>query len=156
MVDEAQAGLTRPADSDRPRVLCVDDDPDLVRSLYLVLRKHFRVVGATSGQQALALVAAATAERGEGFDAVLSDLRMPGLSGAELLLLLRQQHPAVARILLSGRKDLPETDETLAEAAVHRVLVKPCPTEVLLDCLADVIDHSRRQPADRLSDGPPR
>ena len=60
-------------------ILCVDDEPNILRALRWLLQKEFEVVTAPSGHEALALV------RQHDFDVVISDQRMPGMTGVELL-----------------------------------------------------------------------
>ena len=96
----------------RARVLFVDDEPHLLAGLRRSL--HTRGVGwqisfAASGAEALDLMTA------EPCDAVISDMRMPGMDGAQLLDRIRRAHPGTARFVLSGEAD---RDAVLASASV--------------------------------------
>src|SRR5687768_1096782 len=78
------------------RVLLVDDEPHVTLAIQQALRREpFEFECATSGKQALALLDRAH------FDVVVSDERMPEMAGSDFLTLVRQQHPDVARIILS-------------------------------------------------------
>ena len=76
-----------------PKVLCVDDEAPLRRSLRWLLRGEFDVVVASDGAQALALLGA------QRFDVLLSDQRMPGMCGTELLRQAREASPHTVRLL---------------------------------------------------------
>lgn len=77
------------------RVLFVDDEPNILDSIRRQLRKSFDVLTANSGIEALALL------RDTGPVAVvISDMRMPGMSGAELLTRIRDQYPDTVRMIL--------------------------------------------------------
>lgn len=111
----------------RARVLFVDDEPHLLAGLRRSL--HTRGVGwqisfAASGAEALDLMTA------EPCDAVISDMRMPGMDGAQLLDRIRRAHPGTARFVLSGEAD---RDAVLASASVaHQFFDKPCDVENII------------------------
>jgi putative nucleotidyltransferase with HDIG domain len=108
------------------RILFVDDEPrvleGLERMLYSV-RKQWQMVFVSSGREALRLLSESE------FDALITDLRMPEMSGTELLTQVVQSHPEVLRIVLSGTAD---RDITLRSAPLaHQYLAKPCDAKVL-------------------------
>jgi PAS domain S-box-containing protein len=85
-----------PAPTVRPRVLLVDDEPLVLRSVTRMLRRTHTVVSAGSAREALDLV-----ERGERFDAILTDLHMPGMSGRDLAVSIESVAPdQAARVVL--------------------------------------------------------
>ncbi len=82
------------------RILFVDDEPRFLETLRHILRpqRHeWEVAFAPGGEAALALMEAAP------FDVIVSDMRMPGMDGAALLARVREEHPQVVRIILSGQ-----------------------------------------------------
>lgn len=107
-------------------ILFVDDEPQILESLRDSLRSErgeWDMRFALGGEDALAQLA------DEPADVVISDMRMPGLDGAQLLERVRELRPEAARIILSG---YGEMDVVLRAAAVaHVFLAKPCPTGVL-------------------------
>lgn len=108
----------------RARVLLVDDEPDVTRGIQLALRKEpFHIECADSAQQALELLG------NKPFDAVVSDERMPGIPGSELLAIVRKRHPEVARIILSGHANMEAMLRSINSAEIYRFLIKPCPPE---------------------------
>ncbi len=114
----------------RCRVLCVDDEPRVLESLKVVLRKEYEVLTATSGAEALAIH-----KSGGPIDIVLSDMRMPGMSGAVLLSRFRAVDPNVVRMLLTGQSDIESAAQAVNEGQVFRFLTKPCAPATLLACL---------------------
>lgn len=105
----------------KPRLLCVDDEPHVVEGLALQLRKRFQVSTSTSPRAVIEKM-----KGGESWDAIVSDLRMPDVSGVDLLREVRKLAPGTARILLTGYGDFSSAVAAVNEAAVHRFLTKPC------------------------------
>jgi HD-like signal output (HDOD) protein/ActR/RegA family two-component response regulator len=109
------------------RVLFVDDDPNVLESLKSLLRRRQRewemeFVG--SGAAALALLAA------RPFDAIVTDMQMPEMDGAELLERVKREHPRAARIVLSGHAGRTAVLRSLSLA--HRFLSKPCDARTIV------------------------
>ena len=108
------------------RILFVDDEPHVLDGLQDQLRKQRKVwqmVFALGGEQALAELECAP------FDVVVSDMKMPGLDGAQLLARIKAEHPAAARIILSGYAERDAVINALPVA--HQFLSKPCSVDVL-------------------------
>jgi DNA-binding NtrC family response regulator len=116
----------------RPRILCVDDEPYVLKSLAAVLRKDFEVISATNGAAALALL-----EREPGLRVVVSDYRMPGMDGGALLAEVRERFPSTIRLLLSGAG--AENIVSKDPALIFRLLLKPCPREMLVLAIEDAL-----------------
>jgi PAS domain S-box-containing protein len=127
---EAEPAPPAPAPAPAPverrlRVLVVDDEPAIRRTLVRALeRQGHRVTEAHEGSTALTRLA--ELGEGEAYDVILSDLRMPGLGGAELLERLREQGKGMDRrlIFITGDAVSPDAAEILADAHVP-VLMKP-------------------------------
>lgn len=115
------------------RLLLVDDEPRILEALRRMLharRGLWEVQLATSGAEALAYL-----ER-ERVDVVISDMRMPGMDGAELLARVAEAWPETIRMILSGQTDAEAA--TRAVPVAHQFLSKPCaPAE-----LRDVVDRA--------------
>lgn len=112
------------------RVLLVDDEPRVLAAMQRLMRsrrEEFAASAAVGGAAALEMLDA------EPFDVVISDMRMPGMDGAELLARARQRHPGVVRVILSGQTEL---DVALrAVSLAHQFLSKPCSSEELFSLL---------------------
>jgi HD-like signal output (HDOD) protein/CheY-like chemotaxis protein len=108
------------------RVLFVDDEPKILEGLRRMLRpqRHeWEMAFAPGGEAALAMLEALP------FDVIVSDMRMPGMDGATLLGRVREVHPEVVRIVLSGHTELSQALRVVPVA--HQFLAKPCDAEML-------------------------
>ncbi|MEM1435337.1 MAG: response regulator [Pseudomonadota bacterium] len=121
-----------------PVVLFVDDEPRVLTSMRALFRKGYQVRTANSATEALAVLADGPV------DLIVSDQRMPHMTGVELLARVRREYPATRRILLTGYADLTAIESALNECEVARYLVKPCPPDELRAAAAAVL----AQPAD--------
>lgn len=115
------------------RVLFVDDQPELLDGLKRMLRSRraeWQMRFALSGAEALELISQ------EPYDVVVSDMRMPGMDGDELLDEVMRRSPRTVRIMLSGHADQEQI--LRATGPTHQFLSKPCPP----DALASAITHA--------------
>jgi response regulator RpfG family c-di-GMP phosphodiesterase len=108
------------------RVLCVDDEPQVLEGLSVQLRRGYEVHTATSGDQGLE-----TIEKSGPFAVVLSDMRMPRMDGATFLRNVREVSPDSTRMLLTGQTDMKAAIAAVNEGQIFRFLTKPCPPEQL-------------------------
>jgi HD-like signal output (HDOD) protein/CheY-like chemotaxis protein len=124
---EAEYARTTPGPPFGRRVLFVDDEPHLLAALRRMLRSErdrWDMLFASSGAEALTLIEA------EPVDAIISDMRMPGMDGAQLLARVQRDWPSTARIILSGQADLGSVIAVLRSA--QQFLAKPCEANVLI------------------------
>jgi response regulator RpfG family c-di-GMP phosphodiesterase len=106
----------------RPRVLFVDDEPDLLSAVARNLRsEHFEIVTAGSAAAALELLGG---ER--PFAVVVSDLQMPEMDGVELLRKARKVAPDTVRVLFTGQPDMERAIAAINEGEIFRFMTKPC------------------------------
>lgn len=130
---------------ERPAVLCVDDEVRVLEGLELVLRRHARVVIEPSPRRALERLV------DEGpFAVLLSDMRMPELSGADLLRHARLRAPETTRVLLTGHADLESAARAVNEGQLFRFLTKPCPPDELIGAIAAAAEQHRLVVAERV------
>jgi response regulator RpfG family c-di-GMP phosphodiesterase len=122
----------------RPRLLCVDDEPGILDGLQLHLGRTFDVVTADNGPDALGLLK----ENPDGIAVVVSDMRMPRMSGTVVLREAKRIAPQAVRILLTGFADSDAAMRAVNEGQIFRFLSKPCPPDQLLSvCVAAVGRH---------------
>jgi signal transduction histidine kinase len=110
----------------RHTVLVVDDEPDVVRSVKDLLRLEFRVLGATTADEAMRMM-----EEDE-IHVIMSDQRMPNMTGVELLGRVRGKHPDAIRLLFTGYSDLKAVIEAINTGHVYRYIAKPWDPDELL------------------------
>jgi DNA-binding NtrC family response regulator len=121
----------------RGQVLCVDDEPSILRSLQWLLKKEFDVKIAASGHEALDMV------RQSDFDVIISDQRMPGMMGSEFLREARKVSPRSMRILLTGYSDLQAILRSVNDGEVFRFVNKPWNIKELPKIIADAATIAR-------------
>ena len=108
-------------------ILFVDDEPNILDGLrrrLRSLRSDWDLCFATQGQEALAVLAT------KNVDVVVSDMRMPGMNGAELLRQVSEKYPHIVRIIFSGYAE--KKMMLRSTNAAHQYLTKPCDSEFLL------------------------
>ncbi len=117
----------------KPRILFVDDEPHLLQALQRSLRPmrtEWEMEFVDSGAHALARMAEVP------FDMLVSDMKMPGMSGCELLDEVMVKHPATLRFILSGHAEQAQVMQCVG--ATHQFLSKPCATDKLTHSLLRV------------------
>ncbi|MDR3640957.1 MAG: response regulator [Humidesulfovibrio sp.] len=124
-------------DATRDKVLLVDDDQNLLESLVRLLRPEHEVFTARNGDEALGVLVACGP-----FTVVVSDLKMPGMDGIELLSRISRTSPDTVRVLLTGHADLQAAIDATNLGYVYRFLTKPCPPEVLRLEIAAACRHA--------------
>ncbi len=113
------------------KILFVDDNPQVLEGLermFSMLEEPWVLAFSNSGVDALAQL------RTQEFDIIVTDVRMPGMSGAQLLQLVQQQYPDIVRIILSGQRDNDAIFRSFNHA--HQYLSKPCSARELERVLA--------------------
>src|SRR5260370_16186827 len=100
-------------------LLVVDDEPDLVQSVQDLLRFDFKVLGATRATEGLRIM-----ER-EKVNIVMTDQRMPEMTGVEFLKVLRESYPDTTRLLFTAYADIEAVTEALKPGHLYRHLSNP-------------------------------
>jgi thioredoxin reductase (NADPH) len=130
----------------KPVILVVDDDPQVLAAVRRDLRSHYRdrftVLGAASGQEALEAIRQLKS-RGDALAIVISDQRMPGMTGHELLAKTRELYPIARRVLLTAYSDIDAAVKAINEAHIDHYLSKPWapPEERLFPVVDDLLEE---------------
>lgn len=121
MTTTAESALDRPALSEpvKHRLLIVDDEEGNLDLLASALRRGNIIFKAQSGEEALRIL-----EKDE-IHLVITDQRMPGISGTDLLAMMQAKNPNIGRILVTGFTDLDVVIEAINKGKVHRFISKP-------------------------------
>jgi adenylate cyclase len=123
--------------ADRPKLLVVDDEPDMLDFLARVFRQEYDVTLCSNAADAL------TALESEHYDVLVTDQKMPQMSGLELLERIGDRHPELVKVLLSGFTDVPEIERLVAELKLHCYVVKPIDSERLHEAVAEALARKR-------------
>lgn len=123
------------ANSSKPCILVVDDEPDNLDLLYRTFYREFQVLRAESGPVALELLAEA-----DDVAVIISDQRMPLMSGTELLSLAATQYPDTIRILLTGYTDVVDLVEAINSGKVFKYVTKPWKDDELKAVVRQAVD----------------
>jgi CheY-like chemotaxis protein len=133
------------ANTPLPVVLCVDDEPQILAGLSVSLRRRYEVLTATSGPEALGILAGRP-----DIAVVMSDMRMPGMDGATLLAKVKDVAPDVVRMLLTGYSEIDAAINAVNQGQIFRFLTKPCPMMTLLSSMYHAVEHHRLVTAERV------
>ncbi|MBD1912227.1 MULTISPECIES: response regulator [unclassified Leptolyngbya] len=123
------------SDSAKPKILVVDDETDNLDLLYRTFYRDYTVLRAESGSEALALLE----QEGE-VAVIISDQRMPSMSGTEFLSLTAKQYPDIIRIILTGYTDVGDLVEAINAGKVFKYVTKPWDDEDLKALVRQAVD----------------
>jgi signal transduction histidine kinase len=119
----------------RHTVLVVDDEPAVVGSVRDLLRREYRVVGAGSAAEAMTILGREEAH------VIMTDQRMPGMTGVELLRHIRGDHPDAVRLLFTGHADIRAVIDAINSGNVYRYVTKPWDPDELQTVIRDAADR---------------
>ncbi len=108
-----------PTSGRRHTILIVDDDPNVIQSVSELLRQEHAVLGATGGDDGLRVLDE------QPVDVVMSDQRMPSISGVDFLRQVRERHPDVTRLLVTAYADVRTVIDAINQGHVYRYIAKP-------------------------------
>ena len=121
----------------KPVILCVDDEPEILNTLKIQLKNEFKddyfYELAESGNEALDLL--------EDFQeeaqviVVVSDWLMPGIKGDELLIKVHQKYPKIVKVMLTGQADAAVLQRAVKEADLYCCLYKPWKSKDLIETI---------------------
>lgn len=113
-------------------ILFVDDEENILSALKRVLRReNYRIITASSGREALEVM------EGNQIEVVISDQRMPEMSGTEFMTHVMRRYPDAVRIILSGYTDVDTITNAINQGHIYKFLLKPWNDDVLkmeIDC----------------------
>ncbi|MEG5065363.1 response regulator [Microcoleus sp. B3-A4] len=121
----------------KPIILCVDDEPDILNTLKMQLKKEFKndyfYELAESGEEALDLLEEFQ-EKAQVI-VVVSDWLMPGIKGDELLIKVHQKYPKIIKVMLTGQVDAAAVQRAVEEADLYCCLYKPWQSKDLIETI---------------------
>ncbi len=116
----------------KPKILLVDDEPNIIHSYGRGLRKDWQLVTALSGAEGLRAIK----EQGP-FSVIVSDFNMPHMDGITFLIRAMEVAPDSVRMMLTGEGDFQIATKAVNEGNIFRFITKPCPLEQLNKALQD-------------------
>ena len=126
------------------KILLVDDESNILDGYRRSLRGEFEMEIALGGQQALTCIA----ENGP-YAVVISDMRMPGIDGIQLLSRIKGVSPDTVRVMLTGNADMETAVNAINEGSIFRFLNKPCPKEVMAKTITAALMQYRLVTAEK-------
>jgi adenylate cyclase len=110
----------------KPRLLVVDDEPDMLDFVERVMRRRYQVTRCSSAEEAFDVLADGS------FEVLITDQKMPRVSGIELLDRIGDGQPGLVRVLLSGFTDVPDIQRAIERGGIHNYILKPVDSQKLL------------------------
>jgi signal transduction histidine kinase len=119
----------------RPTLLVVDDEPEVLRSVHDLFRREYRVLTFERGGEAISAL--------EKTDApvILSDQRMPGMTGVDLLREAKRLRPDTTRLLFTGYADIKAVIDAINEGNVFRYITKPWDPQEMVAVVRQAVEH---------------
>lgn len=118
------------------KILFVDDEEYVLKAIARFCYGAYEIQTARTTEQAIATLTA-----DNSYAAVVTDLRMPGMSGIDFLRHAYEFSPRTTRLLLTGRLDTGDALRAVNEGHVFQILVKPCPVPTMMKALGDAVRH---------------
>lgn len=123
-----------------PSVLFVDDDIRILEAFKVIFRKKFKVTVECNPLKALELLS-----QGVQFDVIVSDIKMPEMTGIDFLLRAKHIAPLAARIVLTGHGDMNIAGDAVNLGHVYKFLHKPCRNDVLARAIEEAVEYGAFQ-----------
>jgi DNA-binding NtrC family response regulator len=125
-------------------ILLVDDEPEILFSLQGLLRREFELYTAESGAQALEIL------QQHPIHVIMSDQRMPEMTGVQLMHRVKDAHPEAIRIVFTGYADIRAVVDAINNVGLYRYITKPWDPDELIEVLhqaaqryEEIVEHER-------------
>lgn len=132
------------AETNKPPILLVDDEPEILFSLRGLLRRDFEIHTAQSGAEAMEVL------KQHAIHVIMTDQRMPDMTGVQLLHRVAGEHPQAIRIVFTGYADIKAVIDAVNEGHIYRYITKPWDPDELLSVLRQacaaydrLVEHQR-------------
>jgi response regulator RpfG family c-di-GMP phosphodiesterase len=118
-------------DRKKHAILLVDDEPEILFSLKGLLRREFELYTAESGQEALEILAQ------HAIHVIMTDQRMPEMTGVQLMRRVKNEYPAAIRIVFTGYADIKAVIDAINNGGLYRYITKPWDPDELIEVLQE-------------------
>jgi len=122
----------------RPRILVVDDEEAILETMMFTFEDDYEVFTSTDARRALDLL-----DQHAPIAAVLTDQRMPNMSGVEFVTEVWKRHPATVRMILTGFSDMEAIIQAINDGHVYAYVTKPWEPDQLKQLMKRAVDHHR-------------
>ena len=119
---------------DKPKIICVDDEPFILSSLTRLMRNEYEVITAESGMAAIEKI-----KQIPSIGVALVDQRMPEMSGAELLEKMTMEFPDIVKIVLTGYTDIGALVDSVNKGEIFRYIQKPWDSDLLKTAVSSAL-----------------
>ena len=140
-MNDIQSG-TQPLE--KYRILAVDDEPANLHLLRRTFRQEYDIELAESGSEALEIL------KKHPVDIIITDQRMPGMTGVEMLAESRLTHPDAVRMILTAYTDVKDIIDSINKGHIYRYILKPWSPEDLKVTVTRALDHYRLEQQNRV------
>jgi CheY-like chemotaxis protein len=123
-------------DTELPRILLVDDEEAILETMTFTFRDDYEVHTSTDPRRALEILDAKAP-----FAAVLTDQRMPDMSGVEFVAEVWRRHPSTVRMILTGFSDMEAIIQAINDGHVYAYITKPWEPEQLKQVMKQAVEH---------------
>ena len=134
----SSCGTRNDRPSTKPPLLIVDDEPEVLASLRSLFRRQYKVLTAERADQALDIL-----RLGTEVHVIITDQRMPGMTGVELLARVREEFPDVIRLMMTGYADVNSVVNAVNEGNVYRYIGKPWDPDELTAVVRQAFERYR-------------
>lgn len=119
----------------KPNILYVDDESNNLTGFKATFRRDYRVYTAESGKEALEIL------NDRDFQVIISDQRMPGMTGVDFFESIKESHPEPVRMLLTGYSDIESVIKAINEGNVYRYITKPWEEQDLKMTIDNAVEY---------------
>jgi two-component system probable response regulator PhcQ len=128
------------------KILLVDDEPHIIKALKRALHDEpYEVVSAATAMEAMAVL------KTETIDVIISDEKMPGMTGAEFLAEVCREYPETVRIILTGQPSLEAISRAINQGEIFRFLTKPWDDDELISIIEQALRRKKLQSRETLA-----
>ncbi|MBF0452563.1 MAG: response regulator [Candidatus Magnetomorum sp.] len=119
----------------RGKLLVIDDEIDVVKTLKRMFRREYEVFSATNAQEGINII------KSNKIQVIISDQRMPGITGTEFFKKIKKDHPDIVRMILTGYADIEAVIDSINLGNVFRYIAKPWEPDSMISTVHDAFTY---------------
>ena len=118
------------------KIILVDDDPIITDTLEMLLEDDYEIITENHPLVALDII-----KSSHDIDLIISDQKMPGMSGTELLKLIKEEKPNIKRLILTGYGERDELTTAIREKIALKIILKPWDPDILKTIIGQTLNN---------------